>query len=161
MRVLTPLELTAAGSLLACVLAVTVPVFVRNLHTSRLVEPIQGLERIAARAAVLAAGRPTDVAYPADAPLTPATVPRGELVVDPPGTWDHATWRELGFAPEQPHAFSFEFDAENSAELSKFVARARGDLDGDGSQSTFTLRGEVKRGGVPSTSSLDMHREIE
>jgi hypothetical protein len=109
----------------------------------------------------LAAGRPTDVAYPADAPLSPATVPRGELTVDPPGTWDHPTWRELGFAPEQPHAFSFEFDSENAAEVSRFVARARGDLDGDGSQSTFTLRGEVKRGGAPTTSNLDMHREIE
>ena len=161
MRVLTPLELTAGGSLLCCVLAVTVPAFVRNLHTSRLVEPIEGLERIAARAAVLAAGRPTDVAYPADAPLSPATVPRGELVVDPPGTWDHPTWRELGFAPEQPHAFSFEFEGENGADVSRFVARARGDLDGDGSQSTFSLKGEVKRGGAPTTSNLDMHREIE
>lgn len=161
MRALTPLELTAGGSLLACVLAVSVPAFVRNLHTSRLVEPIHGLERVAARAAVLAGGRPTGVAYPADAPLSPATVPRGELVVDPPGTWDHPTWRELGFAPESPHAFSFEFDSENGAELSRYVAHARGDLDGDGSQSTFSIRGEVKRGGAPTTGSLEMHREVE
>jgi hypothetical protein len=160
-RVLTPLELTAFGSVAACVLAVSVPAFVRNLHTSRLVEPIAGLEQISGRAAVLAAGRPTEVAYPADAPLSPSAVPRGELLSDSPGTWEHPTWRELGFAPEQPHAFSFEFDSDNGAEVSRYVARARGDLDGDGSQSTFTRRGEVKRGGVPTTSNLDMYREIE
>jgi hypothetical protein len=160
-RALTPLELTAGGSLVACVLAVMVPGFVRNLHASRLAEPIEGLGRIAARASVLAASRPVDVAYPADAPLSPAAVPRGELVVDPPGTWDHATWRELGFGFKEPHAFAFGFDSENAAEASRYKAVAHGDLDGDGSQSTLGLGGEIKRGGAPSTGPLEMHREIE
>ncbi|HEV8247312.1 MAG TPA: hypothetical protein VGP93_16150, partial [Polyangiaceae bacterium] len=86
---------------------------------------------------------------------------RGELVVDPPATWEHPTWRELGFEFNEPHAFSFQFHSENTAERSHYQAQAHGDLDGDGSQSTFSLGGEVKRGGAPSTGTLEMHREIE
>ncbi len=161
MRALTPLELAAGGSIIACVLSVMVPSFVRNLHASRLAEPLEGLQRIAGRAAMLAASRPIDAAYPADVPLSPALVPRGELVVDPPGTWDHPTWRELDFEIKDPHAFSFDFDSENAAEVSRYRAHAHGDLDGDGSQSAFSISGELKRGGVPSTGALEMHREIE
>ena len=88
-------------------------------------------------------------------------MPRGELVKDPPGTWDHPTWRELTFALTESHAYSFSFEGENSADLSKFRAVSHGDLDGDGSLSTFAITGEIRRGGAMVTSPLDIHREVE
>lgn len=146
--------------LLAVVLSV-LPAFVRNLRASRFAEPLDGLSFIAARASLLAAGRPVESAYPPAAPLTPATVPRGELVVDPPGTWDHPTWRLLDFRADEPHAYAFTFESQNGPDGSTFEATARGDLDGDGSTSTFTLRGRYAKNGTPAVEPIAMHREVE
>jgi hypothetical protein len=146
--------------LLAVVLSI-LPAFFRNLRASRFAEPLDGLGFIAARASLLAAGRPVESAYPPPAPLTPAAVPRGELVVDPPGTWDHPTWRLLDFRPDEPHAYAFTFESQNAADGSTFEATARGDLDGDGSTSTFTIRGQYAKNGTPTAEPIAMHREVE
>jgi hypothetical protein len=160
-RALTPVEAALAVAIGGSALAAMLPPFLENLHASALVEPMSGLERIAGRACALAAGRPTTEAFPAAVSLTPAAVPRGERVVDPPGTWDHPTWRELGFAPTGPHAFSFGFASENGPTLATFRAYAEGDLDGDGSLSTFSIVGASAEGRAPFVEPLEMHREVE
>lgn len=161
MRSLTPVEAALAFAIGGSVLAVFVPPFLRNLHASRLTEPLAGLERISARAAALADAAPAPHAYPETAPLTPAQVPRGELVVDPPGTWAHPTWRLLDFSMDAPHAFSFEFRSSNSPERCTYTATAHGDLDGDGVQSTFQIGGAVRPGASPETFPLEVTREVE
>ena len=154
-------EYVAVAAALLCVVFSVAPAFLKNLRASRLTEPMDRLAFIASRATALAAGRPVESAYPGSAPLTPATVPRGELLQDPPGTWDHATWRSLGFRFEEPHAYSYAFESENGAERSTFRATASGDLDGDGNLSTFVITGESARGGAPKTDSIAMQREVE
>ena len=144
-----------------CVVLSVVPAFLKNLRASRMAEPMDRLSYIASRATAIAAGRPVESAYPDAAPLTPSVVPRGELVLDPPGTWDHPTWRLLDFHYDEPHAYSFSFDSENGPERSRFEARARGDLDGDGNLSTFLISGDIPRGGAPSMNPVAMHREVE
>ena len=119
------------------------------------------MNRIAARATALAAGRPTESAYPASAPLTPAQVPKGEQVTDPPQTWDHPTWRELGFEFTVPHSYSFAFDSLNAKQSASFTARANGDLDGDGLLSTFEISGHAVKGSEPVTRPMEIHRETE
>jgi hypothetical protein len=44
-----------------------------------------------------------------------------------------------------PHAYSFAFESNGTG----FVARARGDLDGDGTLSTFEVRGVTPPGETP------------
>lgn len=154
--------MAVAGS----VLAVALPTFFRNLHASRLVEPIDGLNRIAARASALAATRPLTLAYPDTVELTPAKVPRGERVTDPPGTWEHPTWQALAFAQTTPHSFSFAFEGHNAvpgtaASTAGFRALAQGDLDGDGIVSTFTISGQCGEGSAPVVFALEMYREVE
>jgi len=161
MRALTPLELAAAVSLAGTIAATMIPNFLRNLHASRLSEPVEGLKRIAAHATLRAAGLPPESAYPESAPFTPAVTPRGELVLDPPGTWDSPTWRTLDFAFDAPHAYSFAFESSNTAARSTFTARARGDLDGDGVTSSFTIAGSVERGAEPKLEPLEINREVE
>ncbi|HMR79722.1 MAG TPA: hypothetical protein PKD61_31660, partial [Polyangiaceae bacterium] len=56
MRSLSPVEAAAIVAVLGSVLATALPSFVRNLQASRMVEPIDGLSRIASRATALAAG---------------------------------------------------------------------------------------------------------
>jgi len=161
MRSLTPVEAALAFAIGGSVLAVSVPPFLRNLHASRLTEPLEGLQRLAGRAAVLADSAPLSQAYPPSVGLTPAQVPRGELVTDPPGTWSHPSWRLLDFAIETPHAFSFEWSSSSAPAESKFTATAHGDLDGDGVQSTFQISGSVRAGGAPQTLPLEVMREVE
>ena len=87
--------------------------------------------------------------FPDPAPLTPMVPPRGKKEADAAGTWDHPTWKALGFraAPEgAPHAYSFSFDSSMPATGPAFVAQARGDLDGDGVLSTFEIKGSIKPG---------------
>lgn len=143
-RGVTVVEAAVAASIAGSLLAIAVPVVRRDVHGSRLVEATSGLERIGAGALAYAAGRPVASAFPASAPLTPASPPRGAPAADPPGAWDGPTWTALGFraAPEGvPHVYAFAFDATLGPARSSFAARAHGDLDGDGRVSTFELRG--------------------
>ncbi|HEX9621489.1 MAG TPA: hypothetical protein VF989_15200 [Polyangiaceae bacterium] len=161
MRSLTLVEAAALLAVAGSVAAAMLPPFIANLHASRLAEPMDGLTRIATRATALAAGRTASLAYPASVELTPGTVPRGEPAADPPGTWDHPTWRLLGFRWDVPHNFSFAFESENGPSVARFKATAHGDLDGDGVVSTFVVEGHSRDGSEPVSSPLRMYREIE
>jgi hypothetical protein len=157
-RRFTPIELALGASLLGCIAAVAIPTFVREIHASRFVEPTEGLARLGTAAVAFAEvnGR-----FPDSAPLTPAAPPRGKKQVDPPGTWDAPTWKALEFraAPEGvPHAYAFAFESTGSS----FVARARGDLDGDGILSTFETHGTARPGEPPRVEpGLTIDSELE
>jgi hypothetical protein len=143
-RRFTPVELAMCAALLGSLMAVAVPAFSRDLHASRFVEPVEGLARLGASAVAYAE---TNGRFPDSAPLTPAVPPRGKKDADPPGAWDHATWKALAFRPsaeDVPHAYAFSFDSTTSGGTA-FVAQSRGDLDGDGVLSTFEVRGRLGR----------------
>lgn len=161
MRSLSPVEAALCVAVGGSVLAIGVPAFVRDLHASRLVEPMDGLNRIAAAAAAHAVEREKGPAYPESAPRTPSTVPVGNPAPDPAAAWDHPTWVALGFSFTRAHSYSFEFESERRGRRSKYVAAAHGDLDGDGQLSQFSIRGEVVDGQAPVTFPLEMRREIE
>ena len=161
MRQLSALETVAIFSVAGSVLAATIPAFVSNLRASRLSEPVDSIAHIAARATSYAVGRPVELAYPASVALTPAHVPSGQRVVDPATTWDNPTWRRLDFAITDPHGFSFEFISQLGKDVSTFVVRAHGDLDGDGVTSTFEMAGESRATDEPKLLPLRMEREVE
>lgn len=157
MRSISALEFAAVFAVAGSLLAVAVPAFFKNLTASKLSEPIEGLDRMVTGAVAYAATHPQEISFPPSAPLTPAEVPRGVRVVDPPDAWRHLTWLSLGFGfdpcarkpatcttPRTEHAFSFKFDSElDPATLAmRFTATAHGDLDGDGVVSTFEVRGD-------------------
>jgi hypothetical protein len=160
-RLLGPLEAASGIAILGSLLAIGVPTFVRNLHASRLVEPVDGLSRIGARATALAAAEPAASAYPDSVGLTPDHVPRGAPVTDPPGTWEHATWRLLDFSFAVPHSYSFAFESHDAPGHATFRAVAHGDLDGDGLLSTFEISGESKDGAEPVLLPMESRREVE
>jgi type II secretory pathway pseudopilin PulG len=158
-RAFSAVEVAVAVSIVASTLAVAVPAFVRELHSSRFVEPIRGLDAIATEASsyALTHGSTSSalLAFPRGVKLTPAVPPAGRLASDPPGTWDDPSWQALhfptkegGFAFDEgaPHAFGFAFESNLARARSTFVARAQADLDGDGALSTFEVRGSVTPG---------------
>ncbi len=187
-RGITLVEAAIGLSLALSVAAIALPAFVRNLVSSKLVEPVDGLGRIGAAACTLVAeGKPV----PPSAPLTPADVPRGQRVVDPPGTWESPTWRALGFHPTEngaPHAFSFVFDDTTTAQVPRvsgptafagvgtpppaappapilhpsFKAASHGDLDGDGVTSSFEIHSQPAAAGsaAPGSGPLQVDPEM-
>jgi hypothetical protein len=161
---MTAVELAVTFAAVGSLLAVAVPAFVRNLHASKLVEPVDGVKAIAEGAEAYAKTHDVPHAFPPSAPLTPATVPRGTREVDPPGAWDHATWKALGFRAAEdgaPHAFAFGFDSTNGPTYSSFTAVAHGDLDGDGVTSTFQVAGHDRLGEAGPTTDPGMIVEAE
>ncbi len=149
MRRFTPVELAVGVALGGSLLAVAVPSFLKNVHASRLAEPVEGLARLAELAAVYAE---THQHFPENAPLTPTAPPRGTKVADPPGTWETPAWKAVGFRPTPegvPHAFAFGFESGPPKVGTELVAQARGDLDGDGVLSLFEVRASVRAGDKP------------
>lgn len=144
MAELTLLRTAAMIGIGGSLLAVAVPAFVRGLSASKLTEAMDGLATISGNAVSKAEGHRHEDSFPPSVERTPAEVPRGEMVKDAPGTWDHLTWRALGFKIESSHAFSFEFTSEiaKGSNTPRFSAKAFGDLDGDGTLSTFEVQGE-------------------
>jgi len=161
MRSLSPIEAASLVSLAGCVLAIVIPTFARNVHASYVSEATRGVSQLAARASArLDAARTLD-ALPESAPLTPAAVPRGVRVQDPPGAWSHPTWRALEFSFEGEHAYAFGFDSERGETSAKFRAYARGDLDGDSVESIISIEGQFVPPGPVTLSPLDVQNEIE
>jgi len=148
-------------SLASSLLCIFVPEFVRNLHASKLAEALDGLSDLSGSAAMLAASVPPEIAFPESAPRTPRDVPAGRRVTDPPGTWQHPTWRTLGFRIEGPHCFSFAFESGSAEASAYFLASAFGDLDGDGELSRLSIFGEVKGTEAPQVYPLRIEREVE
>lgn len=145
---LTVLRIAAVLGIGGSLMAVAVPAFLGALLASKLTEALDGLDRVGKAAVASSSVSSDDAAFPPSVELTPAEVPRGVRVLDPQGTWDHLTWRALGFRVEIEHAFAFSFDSshEMSSGVSRFAATAHGDLDGDGTWSTFQIQGERIQG---------------
>ena len=145
-RGVTAVEAAILFSLTASLLVVAVPAFLRDLHASRFVEPVDGLQRLGIAAVSNAHGKPPAQAFPGAAPLTPSAPPRGRPQADEPALWEHPTWKQLGFKPAGDgvaHSYAFAFDSASSATDAQFLAHAHGDLDGDGNPSTFEVRGHA------------------
>lgn len=153
----TLLRIAVALSLGGSTLAVAVPTFVRELSTSRLLEATDGVARLSAAAVAFSEN---ERKLPAPCPLTPPAPPRGELVVDEPGTWEAEPWAPLAFRPVaegRPHAYAFELETRDGLA----VARARGDLDGDGVTSLFEARASAPKAGEPLRAEPGLYVEAE
>lgn len=140
-------------AILGTVAAVSIPACVREMHASKLAEPVNGLSRIGTASAAMEQ-------FPESAPLTPATVPRGKKELDPAGVWDHPTWKALAFRPTPdgvPHAFSFQVDSKPD----DLTARAKGDLDGDGATSTFEIHVARESGAAHVVPGMYVESEVE
>jgi hypothetical protein len=166
-RSLSAVEMAIAFALGGSLLAIAVPTFAREIHASRSVEPVEGLHRIGVAAVAYAVDRPVSEAFPPTVTLTPPAVPRGHCQVDPPATWDQATWRALDFRPapdDSPHCFAFQLDSALSPARSTFRAQAHGDLDGDGIPSTFEITGHDIAGdpvGAMVDPGMSIDSEVE
>jgi prepilin-type N-terminal cleavage/methylation domain-containing protein len=133
-RGFTLIELAAVLVVIGLLTVVTGPVYRLLVARARTLEARESLLAIAH--AELTAFRDRG-RFIACAPSAPA-VPKGAR-----GTFDasQAGWKDLGFAPEGPVWYRYEVRLDGRT----FVAEARGDLDGDGVASSYSLRGDDLR----------------
>lgn len=77
---------------------------------------------------------------------------------------DNDVFDELNFAMETPHFFHYSFRYDNDASgfgACQFTAQAFGDLDGDGTFSTYERAGAADENGVNAAAGLYIDQEIE
>lgn len=141
----TLIELMIAVVILGLLAALAVPEFSRYAKRARTSEAMSNISRIFA----------AQVAYNEEAherglhgnfvnaPPTPSTPPTSAKYAPDSVAWSSsAEWRSLGFALDSGHYYQYSSPASSSS----FAARAQGNLDNDGTQSTFTRTGVMQNG---------------
>jgi len=107
-------------------------------------------------------GYPLPKAFPVGntgwVPTTPcckqATAPKCAPQPDP---WKRSPWKELSFAPTEPHYFQWRYEGGSS----HFTAEARADMDCDGTYSSFRISGTLTPDGNLRLSELVSENEAE
>jgi len=79
------------------------------------------------------------------------------------GKYDGATWVALNFNIPDPHMFRPTYASSGTAKTSAFTASAFGDLDCDGTLSTFQRTGLINTtsGDVQASGAMYVDKEIE
>lgn len=166
---LTLLETALIVSLLALILAIFVPTFVKRLRTNKLDEASEILAEMSRGARAYYETHERDCLPPAAGP-TPSAPSVDPVAVDftADDTEGSETWSALGVAPSRPVRFSYAYAPSRSGcglssldEPVEVVFRARGDLDGDAVFSTFERHAVVDRTGFQEADVLRVHQRIE
>jgi type IV pilus assembly protein PilA len=103
------------------------------------------------------------------ATITPASVPVGTKVTAPSvagsGTnYDQAGWKCLRFVMVDPQYYAYTYTSNaptTTGASAAYTAIANGDLDGNGTQSTFQLKGTGTSTGEASRVSMTVASEDE
>lgn len=147
----------ASVSSVGIVTAISIPAFVKYQRKARSTEARMNLRKLfdGARMHYMETSR---FPGPSTAP-TPATCcDQGDKCAPDASRWANPPWTALQFSLDDAHDYSYQYEVID--ESREFVVRALGDLDCDGSFSTFEMRGVVEDGSVTS-GELMVTDEIE
>ncbi len=143
----TLIELMIVVAIIGILAAVAIPAFMKYIRRSKTSEATMNLRKLfdssvsyfeaehAARNGDL-----VDKQFPVSTiGQTPARdfCQTGDKFTSLEGDWTEATWMALNFGLSDPHYYKYQYVAGGSQQTSSFTARSNGDLDCDGSQSTF------------------------
>ena len=127
-------------------------------------DAISAYEKEGMASSLLAAGASTPSVHQlcrSTANVQPAGVPKGERIQPNPTRWVESDangpigWSCLRFTINSPIYYQYNYVATNPTDQTNgsFVASASGDLDGDGTASTWTYPGNFVATGVLRTAS--------
>jgi hypothetical protein len=75
--------------------------------------------------------------------------------------WSDVTWKALDFKMTDPHYYAYAYTSTGAAAAGNYTAGAQGDLDCDGTKSSFTLYAEVLDGEVNSAGDVIKNSPLE
>ena len=76
-----------------------------------------------------------------------------------PSLWSQPPWSDLTFTVDHPHYYSYQYKPAGDGQ--SFTALAFGDLDCDGSYSTFSLTGTIGADGATSIGQVSRDNPLE
>jgi len=153
----TLIELMIVVAILAILAVVAVPAFIKYMRRAKTTEAIDEIDKIVKGASfyytkpyIDGKGQKQPCQFPESQGQTPQEAsccstnslggPDGnadDRCDSNPDTWTELTWSSLTFQINDEHYFIYSFDASGVLSQAQFTASAFGDLDCDGTQSTF------------------------
>jgi hypothetical protein len=70
---------------------------------------------------------------------------------DEPTAWQQPLWQELDFSLDAPHLFRYSYESDGRS----FTAKAVADLDCDGIEITYVMKGTLDAQGNLSTTIVE------
>ncbi len=97
--------------------------------------------------------------FPSATPLTPRTVPRGELGETSKEEWSHATWKALDFSMYGERRYSYKIDLSPNGK--RATIRAVADYDGDGTKQELSLSVRIVGDSVRTDPFVEVKNPFE
>lgn len=150
----TLVELMVVVTIIGLLATIAIPGFVKYLRKSKAVEAHEALQKIKIGAKAYYMSEKWDThgnflpnAFPTGINKTPAK-PHCDRQLTPTASWDANGWAPVRFALVEAHYFSYDFSSNGSTGIqARYTAYAYGDLDCDGVESTYDIRGAVNNEG--------------
>ncbi len=157
------IELMVVVVIIGVLAAVAIPSFMKYISNAKTTEARIQIEKITMGARVYFldnfAGKGLQVIekqFPRTVSMTPAVTccaVEGGKCLPNAAVWNDPSWVALAYSMDDPHNYRYEFISSGVSTASVFTARAKGDLDCDGIESTFEMYGRVGAGGEPEGSA--------
>jgi type IV pilus assembly protein PilA len=151
----TLIELMIVVAIIGILAAVAIPAFMKYIRRSKTVEATMNVRKLFDSSVSYFEAEHSDKAgailakqFPGTVAITPTgkccSNAGGKCKPDPKTFQDTAGgWAALNFSVDDPFYFQYEYDSSNTDANSKFEAYAYGDLDCDGTYSTYMRNGSI------------------